>query len=129
MGFNLSWDTALPLPQDIFGYTTNADNTLSITNCTWTGDTIAIPREINGVRVTIVADGAFAHDTNVTSVTISNGVTGIGALAFYDCTGLASVTIPSSVTNIGSFAFYGCFNLSAITIPGGVADHWRCYVL
>ena len=37
--------------------------------------------------------------------------------AFYNCTSLTSVTIPNSVTSIGASAFYGCTSLTSITIP------------
>ena len=39
--------------------------------------------------------------------TIQEGVTSIGAWAFYGCSGLKSVTIPNSVTSIGAWAFDG----------------------
>lgn len=58
--------------------------------------------------------------TYITSAEIENGVTGIGANAFYGCSDLASVTIPDSVTGIGSAAFFGCTGLEAVTIPDSV---------
>jgi len=36
--------------------------------------------------------------------------------AFRDCTNLTSVTIPDSVTSIGASAFYGCKGLTSITV-------------
>ncbi|MBP1532723.1 MAG: leucine-rich repeat protein, partial [Ruminococcus sp.] len=56
----------------------------------------------------------------ITSVEIKDGVTSIGASAFYNCSNLASVTIPNSVTSIGFDAFYGCSNLENVTIPNSV---------
>ena len=49
----------------------------------------------------------------LTSVTIPETVTSIGACAFYGCSGLTSVTIPKSVTSIGNYAFYGCDGLQS----------------
>ena len=46
-------------------------------------------------------DNAFNGCTGLASVTISNGVTGIGDSAFAGCTRLASITIPGTVTNLG----------------------------
>ena len=51
---------------------------------------------------------------SITSVIISNGVTSIGAGAFFGCTGLTSITIPSSVTSIGDEAFWGCTNITDV---------------
>lgn len=40
----------------------------------------------------------------------------INPLAFYNCTSLTSVTIGNSVTKIGACAFVGCSNLSAVNL-------------
>ena len=54
-------------------------------------------------------------------VTIPEGVTSIGVLAFNDCKSLSSVSIPSSVRIIDRFAFSGCTGLTSITIPNSVS--------
>ena len=46
---------------------------------------------------------------SLTSVTIPNSVTNLGASAFDDCGDLTNVTIGNSVTSIGDDAFYCCF--------------------
>ena len=52
----------------------------------------------------------------MTSITIPDSVTSIGAYAFDCCKSLTSVTIPDSVTVIGSSAFSECEALESITI-------------
>ena len=55
-------------------------------------------------------------------VTIPEGVTSIGVIAFADCKSLSSVSIPSSVKIIDRFAFSGCTGLTSITIPNSVTS-------
>ena len=78
---------------------------------------ITIP---NGV--TTIGDGAFKGCKSLTSITIPDGVMSIGYNAFYGCDSLTSITIPDSVTSIGDDAFHGCYNLTSITIPDGVTS-------
>ncbi len=54
----------------------------------------------------------------IRKVVIENGVTGIGAGAFWGC-GVLSVEISASVTTIGNSAFRGS-SLISVTIPSGV---------
>ena len=58
--------------------------------------------------------------SEMTSVTIPDGVTSIAFGAFYACRKLESVTIPNSVTVIGNSAFAGCHVLNNVNIPYGV---------
>lgn len=77
-----------------FAYTTNADNTITITGYTGSGGDVTIPGTINGYRVTAIGDNAFYLRTNLTSVTIPASVTSIGGHdvflggAFSGCTNL-----------------------------------------
>ena len=70
----------------------------------------------------------FSYREKIKSVVIPNGVTRIGAYAFYGnytsaqygFSALTSVTISDSVTSIGNYAFYNCDTLKEISIPGNV---------
>ena len=64
----------------------------------------------------------FPGGNTNTSFVVPDGVTSIGASAFYGRTGLKNITIPSSVTSIGSSAFYGCTGLTEITVPDSVTS-------
>ena len=56
------------------------------------------------------------------SYAIPEGVTEIGAHAFYCCEGLYGVTIPDSVKEIEYSSFYDCSNLFSVTIGSGVEE-------
>jgi hypothetical protein len=83
---------------------------------------VRIPPTIQGLPVTGISKNVFYPRSNLTSVTIPDGVISIGAWAFNYCTNLISVTIPGSVTSIGSYAFYGCKSLTGVTIPSSVTS-------
>ena len=72
--------------------------------------------------ITSIGYTAFYECSNLTSVTIPNGVTSIGEYAFFYCSSLTNVIIPDSVTSIGDWVFYGCSSLTSITIPDGVTS-------
>ena len=93
--------TTLPaVAQAQFSYTTQ-NGAVTITGYTGSGGTVIIPSTINSLPVTSIGGDAFYLCTNLTSVTISNGVNSIGNYVFSFCTNLTSINIPASITNIG----------------------------
>ena len=49
--------------------------------------------------VSMIKDEAFAHNTNLKTVLISEGITGIGKTVFLDCPCLNSIEIPKKLKN------------------------------
>ena len=98
------------------------DGTLEITEYVGNSATYVIPSEIDGKRVTQIGYDAFNDCTELTSITIPDGVTCIGNSAFSYCASLETVTIPNSVTHIYPRAFYDCTLLKEVTIPASVTS-------
>ncbi|MBR3403148.1 MAG: leucine-rich repeat protein [Parasporobacterium sp.] len=61
-------------------------------------------------------------DSNVTTIIIEEGITGIGNCALMWMTGAVSVELPASLERIGKMAFYGCTSLESIEIPASVTE-------
>lgn len=74
------------------------------------------------IGLTSISDWTFSECSNLTCITIPDGVTYIGIGAFYACRSLTSVTIPEGVATIGDEAFIGCKSLSRITIHNGLTS-------
>lgn len=55
--------------------------------------------------------------SNIKYITIENGATSIGNVAFISFTNLTTNDIPESVTYIGTKSFWFCTNLQSIKIP------------
>jgi len=111
---------ALALPvtgQAQFTFTTNDDNTITITDYTGSNGVVTIPGSIGGLPVVSIGDWAF-YAASVTNVLIADSVTSIGDGAFFDCESLTNVTIGSSVTNIGDWTFAFCPSLTSVCCRG-----------
>ena len=76
--------------------------------------------EGNQYPVIKINDNVFAGNTNLTAVTLPEGLVGIGVSAFLPCKNLESVTLPESLTTLGDYAFISCKLLKTIKIPSGV---------
>jgi len=93
-----------------------------ITKYKGAGGAVTIPSTLAGFPVTSIGDGAFIDCTNLTNISIPQGVTSIGIAAFYGCKGLTTISIPQGVTSISKVAFYDCKGLTTISIPQGVTS-------
>ena len=114
-------ETPAPEGKVAFGYKVSDDGTATITNCTATYTRLEIPAEIDGHKVTAIADGAFFNYSSATELIISDGIVSIGKSAFEHCMSLKSVTIPSSVERLGEKAFNDCVKLEEVNISSGSA--------
>ncbi|MGN1060442.1 MAG: leucine-rich repeat domain-containing protein, partial [Candidatus Coproplasma sp.] len=99
-------------------------DTVYLVGYTGTETELTLPQNYNEKNYAI-NKYAFADCTSLTSITIPDGVTGIGESAFEGCTSLTSVTIGSGVTSIGDSAFENChklievYNLSSLELTAG----------
>ncbi|MCD8204327.1 MAG: leucine-rich repeat domain-containing protein [Coprobacillus sp.] len=66
-----------------------------------------VPRKVKGMRVTAIADEAFAGADELKEVKMSDNIETIGTRAFYNCPNLESITFSNNLTSVGAYAFDG----------------------
>jgi len=97
-------------------------------NLTYTFDTNTGILKIEGSGAMVHSGGMYDFDANdlpwssysdsILEVVLPEGLTIIGAYAFYGCSNLVHISFPQSVKRISPYAFYGCSGLTSLTIPG-----------
>lgn len=79
---------------------------------------------IDGIGV--IPSGTVSSDdnwgTDIKTVTINSGITGISNNMFKGCTSLTSIDLPNTLKSIGSYSFSGCTSLTKIEIPNTVTS-------
>ncbi len=89
-----------------------------------TGD-LVIPSTVTyqGIKyyVVMIGSNVFADNPYIASVVIPKGVKIIYDDAFAGCSNLSSVTLPEGLIKIDARVFYGC-NLQSITLPDGITN-------
>ena len=101
----------------------SAENSGYIGECNW---------KLNGTVLTISGNGEMGNvselpwRSDITKVVVEEGVTEIGAHAFYMCESLSEVSLPKSLLKIQSSSFAWCTRLREIFIPKNVSyiDEW-----
>lgn len=76
----------------------------------------------------------YPHREEIVRISLPNGLTSIGNLAFYGCEELNTVVLPDSVTRVGAYAFAECTGLTVLDLGSGVqtveeAAFSDCYAL
>ncbi len=113
----------------VFGVTASAAEITASGTC---GDNLTWVLDSEGV-LTISGSGEMQsfsstnspwknYASSIKSVVIKEGVTSIGAFAFYRHSSLESITLPNGITSIGEVSFAFCKSLRRITIPATVTE-------
>lgn len=66
--------------------------------------------------------GSFDACRALRTVTLPEGLTGIGSIAFRGCTALEAVEFPSTLEGIGERAFQDCRGLAEVELPAAVSS-------
>lgn len=87
----------------------------------------AISRIVVAEGITHIGAYAFYCTDNATALSLPDSLTSIGQDAFCSFGG-TEIIVPDKVTSIGDFAFNGCENLQTITLPAGLQSIGFCFI-
>ena len=111
-------------------YYVNTGGTATITDYNGVAASVITPTKLGGISVTQIGSYTFLENLNITSVTISEGVTQLGdekysggselfGNVFEYCENLTTVNLPATLQKLGSYSFIGCPSLANITVASG----------
>ncbi len=103
-----------------FSYIELKDGTVSIVKYYGTDETVLVPSEIDGKKVSEV--GGFENCQTINNLIIEEGVTELVSGAFENCSNLTNITIPSSVKEIKKLVFSECSKLNNVKLSEGLME-------
>ena len=87
---------------------------------------IVIPQIVsykgNEFQITSLEDSCFKNCSNLTSITLPEGITSLGEYCFRGCSSLTSITLPKGITSLRAGCFSRCSSLTSITLPEGITS-------
>lgn len=119
-GSNVSWSLSQDGVLTLSGSGATPDYVYRDTERPW--DVSAVTTVIVSDGVTGIGDGLFESHYNMKVAVLPDSVTNIGERAFMDCSSLAQIVMPQELDSLGKWAFYGCSALTGITIPKGISS-------
>lgn len=108
-----------------FEYTAYASY-IEINDYLGTDTTVEIPSEIDGKKVTTIADNGLSGNSSVEKLIIPEGVTTIGEYALSTNDSLTEIIFPSTLTTIGSYALGYNKAMTEIRFPEGLQNMGEC---
>jgi len=78
---------------------------------------VVVPEEIDGYKVTEIAEGAFENRKNILGVLLPDTITRIAEKAFWGCSNLKKIRFGNNLSWIGAEAFAECSVLENLKIP------------
>ena len=94
-------------------------------NLTWSVDAGTLAITGSGAMWDFTDDSMapwYEYRENILRLSLPDGLTAVGDLAFYDCMNLQTVSIPGSVASIGDYAFASCDGLVMLGLGTGLED-------
>ena len=100
----------LAIPSEIDGVKVIAIGSYAFKNASWI-ETLELPETLESIE-----DGAFEGCLSLVSLIMREGICSLGAHSFYNCSSLKSVTLPASLVSVGSSALGGLAEGSTVFV-------------
>ena len=120
--FSFNANAADEYISDIYTYTFKNGRATIVRCDPNTSGEVVIPQYLGGYLVTAIGDYAFDNCTNITSVSLPDGILTIGEYAFGYCFALTDIYINDGLKEIGDYAFAWCSSLKNIIFPNSLTD-------
>ena len=95
------------------------DGTLCVAAYTGDESVVEIPASVDGIPVTVVADGIFRGHPELTEVRLPDCVTDLGEFVFDGCENLRRLKLPASLERLWGYTFVRS-GLEEVVLPDGV---------
>jgi len=103
----------------VFEYTADK-SAVVITEYNGSAADVVIPDTYRDAKVVEIADGVFAGNTAIKTVTMSSNVTKLGTGVFKGCTALTDAVLSTKLTEVADETFSGCAALESVSIPNAI---------
>lgn len=108
------------IPLSSLSYTSDGSS-ITITSCnTSVSGDVSIPDTIEGLPVTWLGEKAFIGCSQITKLTIPEGVIVIDVKCFFNCWNIQEFVLPSTLKAFGYQAFRTCRSMESITFPSQI---------
>lgn len=80
---------------------------------------VEVPAEVDGVPVTVIADGVFRGHPEITEIRLPETVTDLGEFVFDGCENLRQLRLPAGLCRLWGYTFVRS-GLEELVLPDGV---------
>ena len=95
------------------------DGTFSVSGYLGDEAVVEVPAEVDGVPVTVIADGVFKDHPEITEIRLPDSITDLGEFVFDGCVNLRHIKLPASLARLWGYTFVRC-GVEELTLPTGV---------
>ena len=102
-----------------FQYKLMDDETIGVVGYTGDEAVVTVPEQVDGVPVTILADGVFRGHPEITELRLPDSITDLGEFVFDGWENLRQLRLPARLSALWGYTFVRC-GLEELVLPDGL---------